>query len=246
MWHAMSECHQIQCHALSQAKNIDSNIAAARFSEAHIGLVKLLELQLLDFVASFAAWVNAQKSYINTMNDWLKRGIDYVPEVTDDGTPPFSPGRLGATPIFIICNNWAMGIMRIPETEVVDTTQAFASSVLYLWEKHRSEWRQSMMANRDMDRELRVMERDELSMRKALKAQNKKFVLVSNHSGVSVSAQALQDGSTPAEVTLQSCMKKYFEAMECFAASCANSYNDLHRRSEEERTRPAQEIGRVS
>ncbi|KAK1606937.1 hypothetical protein QYE76_030610 [Lolium multiflorum] len=246
MWHAMSECHQIQCHALSQAKNIDSNIAAARFSEAHIGLIKQLELQLLDLVASFAAWVNAQKSYINTINDWLKKGIDYVPEVTDDGTPPFSPDRLGAPPIFIICNNWAMGITRIPETEVVDTMQDFASNVLHLWEKHRSEWRQSMMANRDMDRELRVMERDELSMRKALKAQNKKFVLVSNHSGVSLSAQALQDGSTPAEVALQSCMKKYFEAMECFAASCANAYNDLHRRSEEERTRPAQEIGRVS
>ncbi|KAM0909444.1 hypothetical protein ACQ4PT_014811 [Festuca glaucescens] len=245
MWHAMSECHQIQCHALSQAKNIDYNIVAARFSEAHADLIKWLELQLLDLVATFTTWVNAQKSYINTINDWLKKGIDYVPGVTDDGTPPFSPGRLGAPPIFIICNNWAMGITRISETEVVDTMQAFAANVLHLWEKHRSEWRQSTMANRDMDREL-VMERDELSMRKALKAQNKKFVLVSNHSGVSLSAQALQDGGTPAEVALQSCMKKYFEAMESFAAASANAYKDLHRRSEEERTRPAQEIGRVS
>ncbi|KAM0862123.1 hypothetical protein ACQ4PT_045464 [Festuca glaucescens] len=245
MWHAMSESHQIQCHALSQAKNIDSNIAAARFSEVHTDLIKWLELQLLDLVASFTTWVNAQMTYINTMNDWLKKGIDYVPEVTDDGTPPFSPGRLGAPPIFIIYNNWAMGITRIPETEVVDTMQAFASNVLHLWEKHRSEWRQSMMANRDMDRELRVMERDELSMRKALKAQNKKFVLISNQSGVFLSGQALQDGGTPAEVALQSCMKKYFEAMECFAAACANAYKDIHLRSED-RTRPAQEIGRVS
>ncbi|KAM0883265.1 hypothetical protein ACQ4PT_031692 [Festuca glaucescens] len=246
MWHAMSECHQIQCHALSQAKNIDFNIAAARFNETHIGLIKRLDLQLLDLIATFTTWVNAQKSYFNTMNDWLKKGIDYVPEVTDDGTPPFSPGRLGAPPIFIICNNWAMGITRIPETEVVDTMQAFASNVLHLWEKHRSEWRQSMVANRDMDRELRVMERDELSMRNALKAQNKKFLFVSNQSGVSLSAQALRDAGTPAEVALQSCMKKCFEAMECFAAACANAYKDLHRRSEEERTRPAQEIGRVS
>uniref|UniRef100_A0ACD6ALG6 Uncharacterized protein n=1 Tax=Avena sativa TaxID=4498 RepID=A0ACD6ALG6_AVESA len=246
MWHAMSECHQIQCHALSQAKNIDSTVASARFSETHINLIKRLELQLLDLVASFVAWVNALKSYINTINDWLKKGIDYVPEVTDDGIPPFSPGRLGAPPIFIICNNWAMGITRIPETEVVNTMQALTSNVLHLWEKHRSEWRQSMMANRDMERELRVMERDELSMRKALKAQNKKLVLVSNQSGVSLSAQALQDGGPPAEVALQSCMKKYFEAMESFAAACANTYKDLHLRSEEERTRPAQEIGRVS
>uniref|UniRef100_A0ACD5Y1V9 Uncharacterized protein n=1 Tax=Avena sativa TaxID=4498 RepID=A0ACD5Y1V9_AVESA len=238
MWHAMSECHQIQCHALSQSKNIDSIVAAAKFSEAHINLIKRLELQLLDLVASFVSWVNAQKSYINTINDWLKKGIDYVPEVTDDGTPPFSPGRLGAPPIFIICNNWAMGITRIPETEVVDTMQALASNVLHLWEKHRLEWRQSMMANRDMERELRVMERDGLSMRKALKAQNKKLVLVSNQSGVSLSAQALKDGGPTTEVALQSCMKKYFEAMESFSAACANTYKDLHLRSEEERTRP--------
>ena len=100
----MSECHQIQCQAFFQATNIYSTAAAARFSEAHIDLIKWLELQLLDLVASFAAWINAQKGYINTINDWLKKGIDYSPEVTDDGIPPFSPGRLGAPPIFIICN----------------------------------------------------------------------------------------------------------------------------------------------
>uniref|UniRef100_A0A8I6Y9K7 DUF632 domain-containing protein n=2 Tax=Hordeum vulgare subsp. vulgare TaxID=112509 RepID=A0A8I6Y9K7_HORVV len=246
MWHAMSECHKIQCHAMSQAKNIDSTVAATRFSEAHIDLIKRLELELLDLVASFAAWVNGQTSYIGTINDWLKKGIDYVPEVTDDGTPPFSPGRLGAPPIFIICNDWATGIARIPETGVVDTMQAFASQVLHLWEKHRLEWRQGMMANRDMDRELRVMERDETSMRKALEAQNNKLVLVSNQSGVSLSAQAVRDGDPSSEVGLQSCMSRFFEAMESFSAACANAYKDLHLRCEEERTRPAQETDKVS
>ncbi|XP_037465277.1 protein ALTERED PHOSPHATE STARVATION RESPONSE 1-like [Triticum dicoccoides] len=245
MWHAMSECHKIQCHALAQAKSIDSTVAATRFSEAHIDLIKNLELELLDLVASFAAWVNAQTSYIGTINDWLRKGIDYVPELTDDGTPPFSPGRLGAPPIFIICNNWATGIARIPETGVVDTMQALASQILHLWEKHRLEWRQGMMANREMDRELRVMERDQVSMRKALEAQNKKLVLVSNQGGVSLSAQAVRDGDPPSEAGLQSCMNKFFQAMESFAAACANAYKDLHLRCEE-RTRPAQETDRVS
>ncbi|KAI4966591.1 hypothetical protein ZWY2020_037999 [Hordeum vulgare] len=210
MWHGMSECHKIQCHAL--------------FSEAHIDLIKRLELELWDLVASFAAWVNGQTSYIGTINDL----------------------RLGAPPIFIICNDWATGIARIPETGVVDTMQAFASQVLHLWEKHRLEWRQGMMANRDMDRELRVMERDETSMRKALEAQNNKLVLVSNQSGVSLSAQAVRDGDPSSEVGLQSCMSRFFEAMESFSAACANAYKDLHLRCEEERTRPAQETDKVS
>ncbi|TVU09660.1 hypothetical protein EJB05_43147, partial [Eragrostis curvula] len=62
MWHTMSECRQIQCHALSQAKNIGSTIVVASFGEAQIDLVKQLEVQLLDLITSFVVWFNAQKA----------------------------------------------------------------------------------------------------------------------------------------------------------------------------------------
>lgn len=247
MWDIMLECHQIQLHAISQAKNIDSMIDAAKFDEAHMDLIKRLELQLLDWIACFAAWVNAQKSYVNTLNKWLLKGVIYVPEETDDGVPPFSPGRLGAPPIFVICNNWAAGVGRISEKEVVKAMQAFASNVLNLWEKHRSEQRQGMMANKGMDRGLRVMEKDEQLMRKALEAQNKKLVLISDQSGVSLSAQVVHDGAPHAEIgSLQSSLRNIFEAMETFTAASANTYRDLNQRAEEEKIRVAQESGRVS
>ncbi|CAN6183186.1 unnamed protein product [Urochloa humidicola] len=247
MWSVMLECHQIQLHAISQAKNIDSMIDAAKFGDAHMDLIKRLELQLLDWTACFAAWVNAQKSYVNTLNDWLKKGVDYVPEETEDGAPPFSPGRLGAPPIFVICNNWAASVARISEKEVVEAMQAFASKVLNLWERHRSEQRQGMMANKSMDRDLRMMERDEQSMRKALEAQNKKLVLISNQSGVSLSAQVLHEGGPGAEIGgLQTSLRNIFEAMENFTAASVNTYKDLHLRAEEEKARVAQESGRVS
>ncbi|CAN6198792.1 unnamed protein product [Urochloa humidicola] len=247
MWSIMLECHQIQLHAISQAKNIDSMIDTAKFGDDHMDLIKRLELQLLDWIACFAAWVNAQKSYVNTLNDWLKKGVDYVPEETEDGAPPFSPGRLGAPPIFVICNNWAASVARISEKEVVDAMQAFASKVLNLWERHRSEQRQGMMANKSMDRDLRVMERDEQSMRKALEAQNKKLVLISNQSGVSLSAQVLHEGGPGAEIGgLQTSLRNIFEAMENFTSASVNTYKDLHLRAEEEKARVAQESGRVS
>jgi len=247
MWSVMLECHQIQLHAISQAKNIDSMIDAAKFGDAHMDLIKRLELQLLDWIACFAAWVNAQKSYVNTLNEWLTKGVDYVPEETEDGAPPFSPGRLGAPPIFVICNNWAASVARISEKEVVEAMQAFASKVLNLWDRHRSEQRQGMMANKGMDRDLRVMERDEQSMRKALEAQNKKLVLISNQSGVSLSAQVLHEGGPGAETGgLQTSLKNIFEAMESFTAASVNTYKDLHLRAEEEKARVAQESGRVS
>jgi len=169
MWSVMLECHQIQLHAISQAKNIDSMIDTAKFGDAHMDLIKRLELQLLDWIACFVAWVSVQKNYVKTLNQWLRNGVIYVPEETEDGAPPFSPGRLGGPPIFVICNNWAASVDRISEKEVVEAMQAFASNVLNLWERHRSEQRQGLMANKGMDRDLRVMERDEQSMRRLWK-----------------------------------------------------------------------------
>jgi hypothetical protein len=93
------------------------------------------------------------------------------------------------------------------------------------------------------------MERDEQSMRKALEAQNKKLVLISNQSGVSLSAQAqaLQDGGSHGDTgSLQLSLKNIFEAMENFTANSANTYKDLHLRAEEEKARVAQESCRVS
>ncbi|TVU02882.1 hypothetical protein EJB05_51605, partial [Eragrostis curvula] len=109
--------------ALSQATNIDSTIAAASFGEAQIDLVKQLELQLLD------------------MTTRLAKRIEYVPEETDDGVPPFPLGHLGAPHVFIICNNWVINIARTSQMDVVHTMQAFASNVLHIWKRPRSEWK---------------------------------------------------------------------------------------------------------
>jgi hypothetical protein len=111
-------------------------VGGARFSEAPTDLVSQLELQLLDMTASFVVWFNAQKSYANTLNEWLKMGIEYGPGATNDGVPHFLPGHLGAPPLCTICNNWATNMVRISEVEVVGTMQAFVSKVLGRWERN--------------------------------------------------------------------------------------------------------------
>ena len=196
----------MQWLALSHAKSMDSNMAAT--SGYHIVLIKRLELQLLDLIANFSQWLNAQRKYATYLNEWIKKGIEYEPEVTDDGVPPFSRGRLGAPPIFTIYNNWAVSMERISEAQVVGAMHALASNVMSLWEHHGS-----------MD-----MDMDDQVMRKAIK----KLVLLSNQRDISSSAQA--DATS-----LQSCMSKVFEAMEGFAAACETAYKDLNRCAEEER-----------
>jgi hypothetical protein len=113
-------------------------MAAARLGEDHTDLIRYLEVQLLDMSANFTRWFDAQKNYTVLVNEWLKKGIEYEPEVTDDGVPPFSPGQLGAPPIFTVYNNWAVNMARISEAaEVVGALQTLASIVVGLsWEKN--------------------------------------------------------------------------------------------------------------
>jgi hypothetical protein len=71
-------------------------------------------------------------------------------------------------------------------------------------------------------------------MRKALEAQNKKLVLISNQGSVSLSAQALHERGPGAEAdSLQIGLRNIFEAMENFTSASANTYRELHLCAEE-------------
>jgi hypothetical protein len=119
------------------------------------------------------------------LNEWLKKGIEYELEVTDDVVPPFSPGYIGAPPSFTIYNNWAVRMERISEAEVVGAMQAFAANVMSLGEHQRSEWRKLVLDNsKNLEKDLRSMDMDDLAMRKAVDARNKKLVLLSNQRGI--------------------------------------------------------------
>ncbi|EHA8588851.1 nitrate regulatory gene2 protein [Cocos nucifera] len=245
MWRVMLECHHIQYQAVSEAKNLDSIVSGGKLNDSHMEATKQLELELLDWVGNFFAWVYAQKSFVKALNGWLVKGLHYVPEVTDDGVPPFSPGRLGAPPVFVICNCWSQTMDRISEAEVVDAMKSFSASVLHLWEQHKLEQRQRLMANRDMDRSLRKMERDEQQMHKALEAQNKKLILISSQSGVAFSG-GVHQGPASEVSNLQLSLKQIFEAMENFTSSSMKAYEELNLRSEEEKQRLARESVKVS
>ncbi|WOL18906.1 hypothetical protein Cni_G27703 [Canna indica] len=218
MWTIMSECHHVQCQAISEAKNLDSIVNGVKLTDVHMDAIKQLEMSMVDLIASFSAWVTAQRSYVKSLNGWLVKGVHYVPEETDDGVPPFSPGRLGAPPIFVICNSWSQSMDMISERDSVDAMQAFAHNVFNIWQQNNFEQRQRLLANRDMDSNLRLMERDEQIM---LKHKNK-LALISVENGISLPERVLHQGS--AVDNLQLSLKQIFEAMETYAASFAKAY----------------------
>lgn len=233
MWAMMSECHRIQCHAISAAKNLDSILSFPRLSDSHLESTKDLEIRLLDWMTSFTAWVAAQRNFIKMLNRWLVKGLNYVEEVTEDGPIPFSPGRLGAPPIFVICNQWSNSMEMIKETEVISAIRDLANNVYQLLERHRFERRQSLMANADgMDRDLKSMDRDEQEMKKEIEIRNRKLEMISGaQAGALEAVQNAEIGS------LQLSLKHVFEALEHFTASLAKIYEDLNAQSEEEKER---------
>lgn len=244
MWKNMLECHQNQCQAIKEAKGLGSFGSGKKRGDDHLKATLKLEHDLLNWTSSFSCWIGAQKGYVRALNNWLHKCIFYEPEETADGIPPFSPGRMGAPPVFVICNQWAQAMDTISEKEVIDALRIFASSVLKLWEQDKLEMRERMMMNKDLERKVRNLDREDQKIHKEIQALDKKIVLVAGDGySLSVAGNVVYQSDT-SNSSLQGSLQRIFEAMEKFTAESMKAYEELIQRSEEERL--AREHERVS
>ncbi|KAF5735500.1 hypothetical protein HS088_TW15G01007 [Tripterygium wilfordii] len=180
MWKSMFKCHQKQFQALMESKARSLKARGGFRRDSGMKATLDLEMELLNWCNRFNNWINTQKSYVDTINEWLKRCLLYEPEETPDGIVPFSPGRIGAPPVFMICNDWCQAMDRITEKGVANTMIDFASSLHQLWERLDDEQRQRIKAeylSKDFETQLRTLrmerekmetERDGLSERTAV------------------------------------------------------------------------------
>jgi len=226
MWKVMLECHHIQCQAISEAKGLDSIATGGKLDDTRLSAIVDLELELLRWTGNFTSWISAQKNYVKALNGWLMLCLHYEPEITDDGVVPYSPGRIGAPPVFVICNYWSQAVDRISEMEVINAMQAFTTNLRHLWEQHSVDPRHKITPHGELDRVVRAREREAQLVHKEVDELNKKLVHVSGQNdlpGYSTEVSSLQLG-----------LKQIFEAMENFTANSLKAYEELHVRSEEE------------
>ncbi|KAJ0967928.1 hypothetical protein J5N97_024845 [Dioscorea zingiberensis] len=244
MWRVVLDCHRTQSHAISEAKSLESIASGGKISDALMDLMLQLELELLEWIGNFSAWVIAQKNYVKALNEWLILCLHYEPEETPDGIVPFSPGRLGAPPVFVICNYWSQALDRISEREVVDAMNTFAVNVKYFWEQQNFEQRQRLVAANDIDRWSRTRERETQTINRAFDALNKKLVLVSGQDGAPLHGQIVSHTHDMEIKGMQAGLRQVFEAMENFTESSLKAYEELNDRYEEERV--AREKAKIS
>ncbi|KAM7253190.1 hypothetical protein ACFE04_025808 [Oxalis oulophora] len=139
MWKAMLKCHQKQFKAIMESKFRSLKANTGLQSDAGVKATAELERELLIWCDRFNHWVKTQKCYAETLNEWLVKCILPEPEITADGVAPFSPGRIGAPPIFVICNDWCQSMLALSEKGVGNAMHAFASNLHELWERQDQE-----------------------------------------------------------------------------------------------------------
>ncbi|KAM7479499.1 hypothetical protein LguiA_027712 [Lonicera macranthoides] len=223
MWKSMLECHQSQCQAIGEAKQLDAISTRKHLRDAHLEATLQLEKELLNWTLKFSCWVSAQKHYVRALNEWLLKSLLYEPEETPDGIAPFSPGRIGAPPVFVSCNQWSQALERISEKEVLDSMRDLATSVFQLWERDKLEMGQRTMGRNDIERE-------DKKIHKEIEALDKRMGNSYLETG-----QVVYQSDTSTNRSLQLGLQHVFEAMERFATSSSRSYEELLQSIEEDR-----------
>lgn len=233
MWKSMLECHHCQCEAIREARILGSVGSRKKGGDGHLMATKQLEQELINWTFQFSSWISAQKGYVRALNNWLLKCLLYEPEETADGIVPFSPGRIGAPPIFVICNQWSQALDRISEKEVVDSMHVFTMSVLQVWEQDKLEMHRQMVDNKDLERKVRNLDRDDQKLQKQIQALERKMVLATGEGkGLSVSENIIYQSDKSS--SLQASLQRIFESMERFTDESVRAYEELLQRSEEE------------
>ncbi|XP_047327358.1 nitrate regulatory gene2 protein [Impatiens glandulifera] len=119
MWKSMLECHHSQYITISLAYHGKSSKA----NDPQI--MMLLEEEIECFGVSFVNWINCHTSYIEALNSWLQHCVLKPPEQTKGRRMAFSPRRLVAPPIFILCLDWLAGIKAFPSNNVSKAVEDF-------------------------------------------------------------------------------------------------------------------------
>lgn len=155
----MFKFHQKQFQAIMESKMRKLKANSVLQTDLSSRATTVLERELSLWCGHFSNWIGFQKSYVESLNRWLLLCLQYEPEGTPDGPVPYSPGQLGAPPIFVICNDWHQAMENISEARVAGAMNTFATILRHLGEKQDEEGRQRLKAeyiSKDYEKHLRT------------------------------------------------------------------------------------------
>ncbi|XP_022769327.1 nitrate regulatory gene2 protein-like [Durio zibethinus] len=236
MWKVMLECHSCQCQKVMEAKCLDVIALNGKLNDAHLEVAIKLKLELGNWSLSFSSWIEAQRGYVKALNGWLRRCLRYEPEETADGVSPFSPGRWEVPPVFVIVNQWSEAMDKLSAEEVVEGMHGLFMSINQVLEQHNADLQQRIIADKDMERKVKILEKEEQKMKKMMQARVKKMTLLAREESAALLPRETTRGSDIKDATsLQYGLKQIFIAMEKHATQSRQAYEELQKYIEEGR-----------
>lgn len=245
MWKGMVECHKSQYQAIAEAsKGLDAiAIFNAKLNGAHdLETAIQLKLELHNWNVCFSNWIATQKGYVKALNGWLLRCLlqEPSPQSDEEGDAavvvPLSPGRLGAPPAFVICNQWSQAMDRLSGKEVIEAIRGFNTRIHLLLMEHHVDaetlLQRMVIENKDVARKLRLVEEgkeeeeEQRIMQKVLmRGRGKKNII-----GLSLQAAQEEGGereNNNGSRNLVWDLKQTLMALEKFTANSLKAYEEL-------------------
>ncbi|OIV97577.1 hypothetical protein TanjilG_12334 [Lupinus angustifolius] len=226
MWKDMQECYK----EIAEAKALDASTFNRKLSSGQIDAAIKLKSVLQHWNLTFSNWIHAQKSHVKALNGWLVRCLMYEPEQVPDDSPPLSPHNIGVPPVFVICDKWTRVVDNISEKNAIEAVNGFILRVSELLEKHILDLQQKFTLERELERKVQILERQEQKMQKVVHAGERNIVpnpIAREESEALVQRDVVHHGDFFDIDGIQSDLKMIFSAMERFTASTAQLYEEL-------------------
>ncbi|CAN6984192.1 unnamed protein product [Brassica rapa subsp. trilocularis] len=148
MWKAMLECHHSQYITISLAYHCRNTSKTGPEN----ALKRRIWLELLEetecFGLSFADLVNSMTSYVEALNGWLHNCVLLPQERSTRNRRPWSPRRVLAPPIFVLCRDWSAGMKSLPSDELSRSIKEFSTDMEMLGEEKED----SVLVSEDLSR----------------------------------------------------------------------------------------------
>ncbi|RDX79975.1 Nitrate regulatory gene2 protein, partial [Mucuna pruriens] len=229
MWKDMQECYKCQYKEIVEAKTLDASSLNGKHGNAHIDATIKLKSEVQKWNLSFLDWIHAQKSHVKALNGWLVRCLLYEPEEVPDDSTPFSPSKIGAPPVFVICHKWSRSVDNLSEKNVTEAVNGFMLRVNELLEKHILDLQQKLTLDKELERKVKMLEREEQKMHKVVRTRERKMGPVGREESDALlrGDDAVHHADIIDTTNLQSGLKHIFGAMERFSDTTARLYEEL-------------------
>lgn len=209
MWKDMQECYRLAYEEIAETKTSEATSFNKKLGTAHIDAIIKLKSEVQKWNLSFSDWIQAQKSYVKALNGWLVRCLMYEPEEIPDDSPP----------VYVICNKWSQAVDNLSEKNVFEAITGFMFRVNELLEKHILDLQQKLTLDKELERKVKVLKRQEQKMHKVVSVAREETV----HHGDVVDMISLQSG-----------LKEIFVALDRFTATTAGVYEELSQQMKQE------------